>query len=97
MMYGTDAYLCKLFAGQLPVGLGPSHFARVPIHLEVLVAFRAAEIEDLQDAHLLTICWDLLVASLFMSHCKHAYRAVIPDEGDAVARIDSARAEPALL
>mmetsp|Transcript_16088 Transcript_16088/g.48185 ORF Transcript_16088/g.48185 Transcript_16088/m.48185 type:complete len:352 (+) Transcript_16088:106-1161(+) len=38
--------LCKLLPGELPVGLGPLHLARVPLHLEVLVALRPAEFED---------------------------------------------------
>ena len=49
----VSADLCKLFARQLPVGFRPPHLARIALHLEVLVALRSAEIEDLQASCLL--------------------------------------------
>lgn len=42
------SHLSQLLSGQLPVGLGPLHLARVTLHLEVLVALGPAELEDLR-------------------------------------------------
>ena len=41
-------HLSKLFASQLPVSLCPLHFSWIPLHLEILVAFTPAELENLQ-------------------------------------------------
>ncbi len=43
-------HLCQLLASQLAVGLGPLDFPRVALHLEVFVAFAAAEAENLRTA-----------------------------------------------
>jgi hypothetical protein len=44
---GGLPHLCKLLARQFPVRLGPLDLARVALHLEVLVALGAAELEHL--------------------------------------------------
>ena len=36
---------------QPPVGLGPFHLTRIPLHLEVLVAFGSTEAKYLQKDH----------------------------------------------
>ena len=42
------AYNGHLLASRLPEGLGPAHLPGIPLHLEVLVTFRATEPEELQ-------------------------------------------------
>lgn len=41
-------HLCHVLSMQTPIGLGPFYFTGIPLHLEVLVAFRSTETENLQ-------------------------------------------------
>lgn len=46
-------YLCHILSMQPPVGLCPFYFTRIPLHLEVLVAFRSTEPKNLPKEHYL--------------------------------------------
>ena len=104
------AYQHQLLASGPPEGLGPSHLARVALHLEVVVAFATTESKDLRTNQPDRCTHALLQMSNTRSarwsqidRCRkrssitrRTYRGVIAHERNSVARVDRSTAEPTL-